>query len=109
MTLYKARVASMLDNVQQIRLTEQVPIVYAVDKFMNEVKPVHNYAPSGRIPARMIDEVRKICSTEQVSHRNALDKYMAELGEARSVQSLIRFRGKFQRQIIDGYLKSFRL
>ena len=39
---YKARVASMLDNVQQIRLTEQVPIVCAVNKFMNEVKPVHS-------------------------------------------------------------------
>ncbi len=43
---YKARVASMLDNVQQIRLTEQVPIVCAVDKFMTEVKSVHNYISS---------------------------------------------------------------
>lgn len=41
---YKARVSSMLDNVQQIRSMEQVPIVFAVDKFMTEVKPVHNYS-----------------------------------------------------------------
>lgn len=39
---HKARVVSMLDNVQQIRLTEQVPIVCAVDKFMSEVNPKHN-------------------------------------------------------------------
>jgi len=58
----------MLDNVQQIRLTEQVPIVYAVDKFMTKVKPVHNYTPSGRITARIIDEVRKVRLTQQVSH-----------------------------------------
>ena len=32
---YKARVASMLNNVQQIRLAKQVPIVCAVDKFIN--------------------------------------------------------------------------
>ena len=57
---YEARVARMLDNVKQIRSTEQVPIVCTVDKFMTEVKPVHNYTPSGRITARMMDEVRKI-------------------------------------------------
>lgn len=39
---HKARVARMLDNVQRILLTEQVPIVCAVDKFMAEVKPVYN-------------------------------------------------------------------
>jgi len=42
LALYKARVASMMNNVQQIRLAEQVPIVCAVNKFMNEVKPVHS-------------------------------------------------------------------
>jgi len=34
LTSYKARVTSMLNNVQQIRLTKQVLIVCAVDKFM---------------------------------------------------------------------------
>ena len=101
--------ASVLDNVQQIRLTEQVPIVCAVDKFMTEVKPVHNYTPSGRITARMMDEMRKIRSTEQVSHWNALDKYRSEAREARSVQSLNRFRGKFQRRIIDGLSKELQI
>ena len=60
LAFYEARVASMLDNVKQIRSTEQVPIVCAVDKFMTEVKPVHSYTPSGRITARMMDDVRKI-------------------------------------------------
>ncbi len=106
---YKARVSSMLDNVQQIRLTEQVPIVCAVDKFMTEVKPVHNYTPSGRITARMMDEVRKVRSTEQVSHWNALEKYRSEVREVRSVRSLNRFRGKFQRQIIDGLSKELQI
>ena len=54
---HKARVSSMLGNVQRIRLTEQVPIACAVDKFMIDVKPVHNYTPSGLITARM----RKRC------------------------------------------------
>ncbi len=106
---YKARVASMLDNVQQIRLTEQVPIVCAVDKFMTEVRPVHDYTPSGRITARMMDEMRKIRSTEQVSYWNALEKYRSEVGDVRSVQSLNRFRGKFQRRIIDGLSKELQI
>jgi len=106
---YKARVASMLNNMQQIRLTEQVPIVCAVDKFMIEVKPVHNYTPSRRITARMMDEVRKICSTEQVSYLNALEKYKSEVREVRSVQSLNRFRGKFQRRIIDDLSKELQI
>ena len=106
---YKARVASMLDNVQQIRLTEQAPIVCAVDKFMTEVKPEHNYTPSHRITPRMMDEVRKVCLTEQVSHWDALKKYRSEVREVRSVQSLSRLRGKFQRQIIDGLSKELQI
>ena len=50
---YEPRVARMLDNVQQIHMTEQVPIVCAVDKFMAEVKPIHKYMPSSRITARL--------------------------------------------------------
>jgi len=106
---YKARVASMLDNVQRIRLTEQVPIVCAVDKFITEVKPMHNYTPSRRITARMMDEVRKIRSTEQDSYWNALEKYRSEVRDVRSVQSLNRFRGKFQRRIIDGLSKELQI
>lgn len=75
----------------------------------DEVKPVHYYTPSGRITARMMDELRKIRSTEQGSHWNALNKYRSEVGEARSVQSLNRFRGKFQRQIIDGLSKELQI
>jgi len=49
----------------------------------------------------MIDEVRKIRSMEQVSYLSALKEYEAEIREVRSMQSLNRFRGKFQRRIID--------
>ena len=108
-TSYKARMTSMLDNVQQIRLAKQVPIGYAVDKFMTEVKPVHNYTPSPRITARMMDEMRKIRLTEQVSASNALEKYTSEVREVRSVQSLNRFRGKFQRRIIGGLSKELQI
>lgn len=105
----KARVASMLDNVLQIPLTEQVPIVCAVDKFMTEVKPVHEYTPSPRITARMMTEVRKIGSTEQISPSKALERYRSEVREVRSVESLNRFRGKFQRDIVDGLSKELQI
>lgn len=62
----------MLDNVQQVRLAKQVPIVYAVDKFMTEGKPMHNYTPSPRITVRMMDGMRKIRLTDQVSASNVL-------------------------------------
>ena len=106
---YKARVALMLDNVQQIHLTEQVPIVCAVDKFMAEVKPTHKYTPSSRITARMMDEARKIRLREQISLRDALKKCKSEVREVGSVQSLHRFRGKFQRRIIDGLSKELQI
>lgn len=106
---YKARVARMLDSVQQIHLTEQVPIVYAVDKFITEVKPIHKYTPSSRITAKMMDEARKIRSTEQISLSDALEKYRSQVREVGSMQSLHRFRGKFQRQIIDGLSKELQI
>ena len=106
---YKATVARMLVNVQQIPLTEQVPIVCAVDKFMAEVKPIHNYTPSSRMTARMMDEPRKIRSTEQISLWHALKKYRSEVSEVKSVQSLHRFRGKFQRRIIDDLSKELQI
>ena len=99
---YKARVAGMLDIVQQIHSTEQVPIVCAVDKLMAEVKPIHSYVPSSRITARMMDEAWRICSTEQISLWDALKKHRSGVREVGSVQSLHRFRGNFQRRIIDG-------
>lgn len=105
LALHEARVASMLDNVQQIRLTEQVPIVYAVDRFMREVKPTHDYTPRGQITAKMMNEMRKIHSTEKVSQRSALkaiEQCTSKFKEIRHMQSLNRFRGRFQRRIIDG-------
>lgn len=99
----------MLDNVLQIPLTEQVPIVCAVDKFMTEVKPVHDYTPSTRVTARIITEVRKIGSTEQISPSKALERYRSEVREVRSVESLNRFRGKFQRDIVDGLSKELQI
>ena len=106
---YKARVARMLDNVQQIRLMEQVPIVCAVDKLMAEVKPIHNYTPSSRITARMMDEARRIRSTQQIFLWDALKNYRSEVREVGSVQSLHRFRGIFQRRIIDGLSKELQI
>jgi len=70
---------------------------------------VHNYTPSGRITARIMDEVRKVRLTEQVSYWNALEKYRSEFREVRSVRSLNRFRGKFQRRIIDGLSKELQI
>lgn len=99
----------MLDNVQQIRLTEQVPIVCAVNKFMAEVKPVHDHTLSGRITPRMMDEMRKIRATAKISHLDALKKYKREVEQARSAQKLDRFRGKFQRKIIDGLSKELQI
>ena len=106
---YKARVARMLDNVQQIHLTEQVPIVCAVDKFIAEVKPKHDYTPSSRMTAKTMDEARKISSTEQIGLVDALMKYRSKVSEVGSVKSLHRFRGKIQRQIIDGLSKELQV
>jgi len=57
----------------------------------------------------MIDEVRKIRSMEQVSYLSALKEYEAEIREVRSMQSLNRFRGKFQRRIIDDMFKELQI
>ena len=56
-----------------------------------------------------MDEVRKVRSTQQASHWNALEKYRSEVREARSVRSLNRFRGEFQRRIIDGLSKELQI
>lgn len=106
---YEAKVARMLDHVQQIHLTEQVPLVCAVDKFMAEVKPIHNYMPSSRITARMVEEAQKIRSTEQISLWDALKKHRSEVREVGSVQSLHRFRGKFQPRIINALSKELQI
>lgn len=99
----------MLNNVQQIRLTKQVFIVYIVDKFMNEVKPVHNYILLKRIIIKIMNEIQKIRLTKQVSYFNAFKKYKSEVKEVKSVQSLNRFRESFSAELLMIYLKSFRL
>lgn len=99
----------MLDNVQQVRSTEDVPIVCAVDKFMAEVKPVHDYVPSRRITSKTMREVRKICLTERIPFIDAFMRYDSEAEKFKSVQSHTRFRGKFQRRIIDGLFKELQI
>ena len=101
-----ASVARMLDNVQQIQPVEQVPIAYAVDKFMTEIQPKHEYHPSHRITAKMKDEARKLRLTEQISFLAAFERYRSQVGHKRSLQ---RFRGKFQRRIIDGLSKELQI
>ncbi len=105
----KARVASMLDNVQQIRSTEDIPINFAVDKFMAEVNPENIYIRRALVTPKMRREVQKMYLTERISYANAFMRYHSEVIKVRSAQNVVRFRGKFQRQIIDGYPKSFRL
>ena len=70
---------------------------------------MHNYTPSRQVTARMMDEVRKIRLMEQVSHRNALIGYRSEVGEIRSVQTLNRFQGKFQRRVTDSLSKELQI
>ena len=106
---HEEKLACMLDKVQHVHSTEQVPIAYAVNKFMAEVRPIHNYRPSPRITDKMMDEARKICSTERITLGKALDKYQSEVRKVGSVQSLHRFRGKFQRQIIHDLSKELQI
>lgn len=80
MALHKARLASMLDNVQQICLTEQVPIAYTIDKFINDVKLIHHYTPNSLlVTPKVINEVREIRLIEQVSNSDGLKKCMSKL------------------------------
>ena len=76
---------------------------------MAEVKSIHNYMPSSRITARMMDGAPKIRSMEQISLWDALQKHRSGVREVGSVQILHRFRGKFQRQIIDGLSKELQI
>lgn len=99
----------MLNNVQQIRLTKQVLIVFVVDKFMTEVKFIYNYILLKRITIKMMNEMRKIRLIKQISYLNAFKKYKFKVRKVRFVQSLNRFREKFQRRISMIYLKNFKL
>ena len=106
---HEVKLACMLDKVQHVHSKEQIPMAYAVDKFMAEVKPIHNYRPSPRITDRMRDKAQRICLTEQISFRDAVDKYRSRVREVGSVKSLHRFRGQFQRQIIHGLSKELQI
>lgn len=57
----------------------------------------------------MRDEALKISATEQISYWNAFEKYRSKVRETGSVQSLRRFRGKFQRRIVDGLSKELQI
>ena len=56
-----------------------------------------------------MDEIQKIRSMEQISLWDALKKHRSGVREVGSMQSLHRFRGKFQRQIIDSLSKELQI
>lgn len=48
LALNKGKVDGMMENVQKIRSTDQIPIAYAVDKLINNVTPVESFSKSRR-------------------------------------------------------------
>ena len=56
----KARMDSMINVVQKIRSTQQIPIARAVDKLISEVRSVENFSNSRRwFQRHLIDHLSK--------------------------------------------------